>query len=468
MVCPNCQSTDVVELQDQHFCINCGRLIKVATKKRAPGRPKAVRLDVAKPLTIKLAAKADLLDKPKEARLEDELSDTGQSLETESPEMENAPIPTDTIPSVKISHSFHTPAPTGSIPSEIAQIAEIKARKRLQDIVPNQDVIDNLESSSSASQLPKKVKENLNLGQIISSAWSEPWQGGPARIHIIAAVIAAIVGALLTFSISAHVSWMLDAQSLIGASSLILGITLLFGVANTERASFALRRYDHRPIPRSWLLGGALAVLGQQTSVVFGAFLDSVVIIGLAIVLAREIPLAMAQPYSSLVLFVAYFLLALLAVAAWVKSGIASAGVELGRMKAAEALKFGWRSLYRHPELLATRLIAALWTAASLAGIIGIGYIVHLFAAQYDLIIAMTVVSLVAFTAVLLGNFGAVGWRQATYREIVIVDETADAIALLSGHHNGAPTRLAHFGYAGVVGLAIVGGIGILFGSIYR
>ncbi|MEO7618016.1 MAG: hypothetical protein ABIS59_04220, partial [Candidatus Saccharibacteria bacterium] len=73
---------------------------------------------------------------------------------------------------------------------------------------------------------------------------------------------------------------------------------------------------------------------------------------------------------------------------------------------------------------------------------------------------------ILAFTAVLLGNFGAVGWRQASYRELVIIDDPDHAIAMLSGHHNGAPSRSAHFSYVFIVILLILGGIGAILGSI--
>ncbi len=61
MLCPNCHSDDVITVQDQQICVNCGRLltkaeaaaqikkapsskIKVASK-RGPGRPRAAKLD---------------------------------------------------------------------------------------------------------------------------------------------------------------------------------------------------------------------------------------------------------------------------------------------------------------------------------------------------------------------------------------------------------------------------------------
>lgn len=54
MVCPNCQSSDIVSVQDQFFCVSCGQLVppqaakpvaEVAPKKKGPGRPRAAALD---------------------------------------------------------------------------------------------------------------------------------------------------------------------------------------------------------------------------------------------------------------------------------------------------------------------------------------------------------------------------------------------------------------------------------------
>jgi hypothetical protein len=68
MVCPNCQSNDVITVQDQLFCVNCGRRLTKAeaavhqkapksTKqpvKRSVGRPRVAKLDT--PLTPKAIA----------------------------------------------------------------------------------------------------------------------------------------------------------------------------------------------------------------------------------------------------------------------------------------------------------------------------------------------------------------------------------------------------------------------------
>ncbi len=467
MVCPNCQSTDIVELQNQHFCINCGRLIELVTKKRGPGRPKAERLDRPKPLAIPLSTNAVKIDNPIIEPIDEPQNET--SVEELSPVI----IPSgDTtkdevsIKSTKISHSFHQ-APLVKLPAEVALSAEIKARKRLQDIVPatEPDKVEN----SAARVITKKTKPkvHLHLPQIISAAWSEPWQGGPARLLIIAAFIAAITASGITSLLLNNTQRLIQPLSLAGAISLTLAIALLFGVANTERAAFALRRYDHRPIPRSWLFGGALSVIGRQSVVVLGGLIDIAFIATIAVIIAQYEPRSIPAPYSPYALAVSYFLLALLALAAWVKTGIAAAGVELGRMKASEGLTFGWRSLWRHPELMGSRLVAILWVCSSLAGIIALAWLMHLFFGQYDYWIEIVSSGLLALTAVLLGNFGAVGWRQAAYREIVIVDEAADAIALLSGHHNGAPSKKAQYTYIIVIIVLLATGSGAIAKSLF-
>jgi hypothetical protein len=248
-----------------------------------------------------------------------------------------------------------------------------------------------------------------------------------------------------------------------GAACLALAVALIFGVANTERAAFALRRYDHRPIPRTWLFGGALSVLLRQSVVVIGGVFDIALISAVAIFIGHFEPDYIAQPYAAYALVASYFLLALLALAVWVKTGIAAAGVELGRMTALEGLKFGWRSLWRHPELMGSRLVAILWVGSSLAGIIAVAWVLHLFFDQYDFWIEVISAAILALTAVLLGNFGAVGWRQAAYREIVIIDEAPDAIALLSGHHNGAPSKKAQYSYIlAISSLLILGSVAIV------
>lgn len=473
MVCPNCQSTDIVELQNQHFCINCGRLIELVTKKRGPGRPKAERLDRPKPLTIALDKPNENLDKPQEDVAVKPLEITSVETEpTETAESTNDTNLADSsevevlVPSTKISHIFHQ-APPSKLPSEVALSAEIKARKRLQDIVPV-DTIEKVKVEPS-SGVEKKLspKVHLPLPQIISAAWSEPWQGGPARLLILAAFIAAMTAGGITSLMLNHVQSLNPTQALAGGICLSLGVAMLFGVANTERASFALRRYDHRPIPRSWLFGGALSVLGRQSLVVLGGIVDFAFIATLAMLIAQYLPRNIPQPYSPYALVVSYFLLSLLALAAWVKTGIATAGVELGRMKSLEALKFGWRSLWHHPELMGSRLVAILWVASSLAGIIALAWGLHLLFGSYDYWIEVIVNALLAVTAVLLGNFGAVGWRQAAYREIVIIDEAPDAIALLSGHHNGAPSRKAQYAYIFAVLILLIVGSGAIATSLF-
>lgn len=66
MVCPNCHSDDVITVQDQLFCVNCGRLLTKSeaasqTKtsrpktviKRGPGRPRAAKLDTPRPTPVR-------------------------------------------------------------------------------------------------------------------------------------------------------------------------------------------------------------------------------------------------------------------------------------------------------------------------------------------------------------------------------------------------------------------------------
>ena len=466
MVCPNCQSTDIVELQNQHFCINCGRLIELVSKKRGPGRPKIERLDRPMPLTIQLTTASGSLDAAKTELVSKPMDDTvvePVALETKAIDYTTeAQLPAE-LP--KISHGFHQ-APPVKLPSEVAISAEIKARKRLQDIVPfKENEVDKKDLTQSEKHA--STKKHLPLSHIISAAWSEPWQGGPARLLIVAAFIAAIMAGGITSLFLNHVNNLTQSQPIAGVICLFIAVALLFGVANTERAAFALRRYDHRRIPRSWLFGGALSVLLRQSVVVLGGIVDIALIVTLALLIALYGPLHISAPYSPYALVISYFLLAILALATWVKTGIASAGVELGRMAASEGLKFGWRSLWRHPELMGSRLVAILWVFSSLAGIIALAWALHLVIGQYDYWIEVVSAGLLTLTAVLLGNFGAVGWRQATYREIVILDEATDAIALLSGHHNGAPSKKAKYAYIVAVLLLLMAGSGAIVLSLF-
>ena len=479
MVCPNCQSNDIVELQNEHFCINCGRLIEIVSKKRGVGRPKADRMDKPKPLTIKLAGKAmaGSIDKPP---LDTVLvaSETSKDLESiEAQESDTKSISKEVSVPI-ISHKF-TPIPvakteddkplTPQLPEEVAKLAEVKVRKRLQDILPAPiDVVETVADNATVKQPLGQIKSRLNLTEIITSAWSEPWQGGPARILIISAFLtaAAIVMALLVSMnhLASPSNRIVDA----GYIAIGLGIALLFGVANTERAAFALRRYDHRPIPRSWLFGGALAVLARQTTVLVAGLIDGAILVALGLFAGYSLPKVLEQPYSAVALLTTFFVLATLMVCIWVKTGLASAGVELGRMSALEAIKFGWRSLWRHPELLGTRLVAALWLTSSLTGIVAIIYVLHLYFPGLDRWTIVISAGIVAFTAVLLGNFGAVGWRQASYRGLVILDDPDHAIAMLTGHHNGAPRRSTHISFVFLITLLILGGIGAILSSIWR
>ena len=475
MVCPNCQSADIVELQNEHFCINCGRLIQVVTKKRGPGRPKADRLDKPKPLTIKIAGKAAVvaLDQPRAIETMPVVGDTVETATTattaEDSQIESKPTD-EAIP--MISHRFNVATSTAgsrdipNAPEEVARIAEVKVRKRLQDILPAK--ADDLGPDDHKPESAPTSQSRLSLSQIVTAAWSEPWQGGPARILIASAFLSGLVTSASLSLVVFHLANLSGSIAILGFFALVLGIALMFGVANTERAAFALRRYDHRPIPRSWLFGGALAVLARQTTVLAVGLIDAGLLIALGYYLGYEIPQLLARPLSAIGLLSSYFIIAILLLLVWVKTGLAAAGVELGRMSALESLKFGWRSLARHPELVGTRLVAALWLASSLTGVIALAYLIHLYLPAFDHWTIIVGGGVVAFTGVLLGNFGAVGWRQASYRELVIIDEPDRAIAMLSGHHNGTPSKIAIFSYVFVVCLFILGGIGAILSSFFH
>lgn len=474
MVCPNCKSNDIVELQGQHFCINCGKLIELMTKKRGPGRPKAQRLDRPKVLTLQQAAVGAESSIDAAAAIDDTIhSSTLSEVASTDSSGEVQPVitptaQTDSNSTSNIIHGFNPPKRTTPNGAVVPNSGTGNA-KRLQDIRPSSGTNQRPDEKSivePSSAIPQP--DPLRLSPIVAAAWSEPWQSGPIRLLSIAAVLTALATGLIVYRYLAFPDRPYTYLDYSGLISIALAIALLFGIANTERTTTALRRYDHRPVPRSWLLGGAIAVLGWQSLTLLLGLLD-VMLVGLAGWAANYyLPQLLPQPYLAVALLASFFVMSLLLLAIWAKTGLASAAVELGQMRPYQAALFGWKSLWHHPDLLGTRLIAALWLAASLSGVIALGWTLHLYASDYDrFIITGSAVSL-ALTAVYLGNLGAVGWRQAAYRELVIIDEPDRAIALLSGHHTGSPARIVSFSLT-LFGTLLAGaGLAAVFASFYR
>ena len=400
MVCPNCHSHDFIAVQDQLFCVSCGRLTTPAEvqaeklavvasappPKRSVGRPRAIKLD--------------------------------------------SPLPP-------------TPAPVKPAPAAIAQIAP----RSLSDIRPVQPrpLVAPAKPVKPPSRPPRP---HLAIGSIIKASlhalhplwivWAAP---GAALI-----AVGLILGAWALFYHGALLMpWQPSvrvAGELIAALGLITGG---YGWLHLTRAAVIFHRAgvnDHRltasstawqaSIARTARLIGLRLFLGL-TGIITLAFLGTLVWYG-----GRSSALPSALQLT--LVFIGCFGLLYLLGSLWVVERLIEAGIVISGLSVKVANHLSWRFCRHHWELLGLRLVA-LTSILSVGGAIAFG----LFLMLRD---TATIVQFGAASAALTILFSVLtvisgGAAEATYRLLVELERPQRALQLLGGRRSLRPSIAA-------------------------
>jgi len=152
MVCPNCHSDNIIEVQGQHFCINCGQAVPApgseATGVQANGLPEGVKILSASgiPASTTTAAAVD-----------------------KKPAAEQGSEPTARSKTVKVSETSDTEPAADSESHPLI----VKSRGRIKPVVDGPEVGDESEDAKIAEPKPGEPKPVPGIKAAPASA-SEP------------------------------------------------------------------------------------------------------------------------------------------------------------------------------------------------------------------------------------------------------------------------------------------------------
>ena len=392
MVCSNCGSSEVIAIQGENFCINCGQLVPkapavvsteglpdgvkilpIGRANRKPGRPKAGRLDRPADITHRITAEP-------------------------------------------------TPRPT------------------VQDISPPIESVSS--SPKTVEPLPKIVAStSIAYGKILSASVGGRFNHHRAWLAAVPAALLAVVGTVAGLVLaSAHPMRLVTATRSAGIGvygELIIIVVTYYLVRSLSHAAIifgSARLADHRPLATDrWLeiaadsqgrrLGtDVLAVLALAAA---GGLTAALVIIG-----------GHAWPFNEAVqvgtLMVAFAAMLYLLTAIVMTVSLAHVAVTLARVHVWSGLRLGWRLFRRHFELAGVRMVALMVELLVVAavGIGAGGWLVVAPSALHPLIIiALGVI------ATIVGGFAGAGtaiWWGNAYRLLVSADHPAGFHRLLS------------------------------------
>ncbi len=381
MLCPNCHSDDVITVQDQLICVNCGRLLTAseaaAQKKKAAATPK---------VTVTKAKRAP--GRPRAAKLD---------------------------------------TPQQRAASQTVSINDIRPKP----IVQKTALPKHVETAAQPRQ------RHLNHDGVMLAgikALRPTWIG-------LALPGAAVVAGALAFAFSAYLYATRADQAWEFVAALLLAISGLVWLRFIRSAVMYQRAgvHDHRlagyevALCVSGARSGQLALFNLRHTATALAELS-----GLALVVwyGGRLTVVPSLLHLSLIFIVCFALLYLLG-SLWVVQRLVEAGIVISGLKLPAAHWLGWRFWRKHWELLGIRL-AALAVILTIGVAVGLGLMVGLhglsFVYRIGIFVAVTALGIAILTVVSGGS------AEATYRQLVAIDQPQRASRLLGQRHATKPT----------------------------
>lgn len=422
MKCPNCQSTELIDVQGQKFCLSCGFLIphgaaaisETTIKKRGVGRPKSPRLDRPTPPAPPVdhsAIELDVHDVP----------DSGV-----------APEGVKHFDVIRSSRSRVKAATS----SRVEPVPSARAMK-LSLHYPGSGWIRQLsEQSAYAYGLPAAIWFGASVA---AGAWAyrlAPWRGLPLSLRQVAWLAA---GLLLAWAAAILASW--------GQAAIMYG---------------QIRRTDHRSLPFGQWSGPALAAAGPASIINAMAVAGFTVLLAGSLGLINLVRLTSSAPVWTVVgvLAAGYMAIIYLVLALLLWRRLAVALVVLAGSTGAQAARQSLAWVSAHPELVTIEIYeACLWI---------VGWAILAVAIYYlrleTLEIALAGSAGAATVVALVQQLRSAGWQQATYYQLATASEGARRAQLLGGRQpeRVGPGRIVAFVAVLVVIVVLAGGLVIL------
>jgi hypothetical protein len=471
MDCPNCHSDQVIAVQDQHFCINCGQMVpeKPHPKPKAPlgvqvsGLPDGVKILAQSP-TATLAAGSG-------SPMRDGIS---------APTRRSAP------PKIMLDHSRHqipsteparvathrkrgrpkagkldaprvlnlaTPEPLPQAP-RIAS-TPVPARptslgpKRMNDLAPRKDPASTgTQGPAAVPKTPKRAHAHkvgvppIHYAPII--AFSLRARVRP-RLILLAAAAATSLGVasaygvwvIVTKGVAGLATGVIHAGPKLIAEAILLAIIYYLGRSLGETAiTYGIaREADQRPVTMSRQLGVAINTFGRRLVLDIGFGLAELLLLALVglLVVTGGANWPIDANLQMALIFTAYLVITYAISALAISRGLAGVNLALTTHKPRTAAKIGWQLFSHRIELIGPRFGALMLELLLAVPLIALAVAFAVAAPRsYHLAVAVAAGLLVWVAGALLG-VGTAAWWTTLYRQLVVVDRPASAMALLSG-----------------------------------
>jgi hypothetical protein len=470
MVCPNCHSDQVIAVQDQHFCINCGQAVPEQIDHgshsssgglalQPNGLPEGVKIlgNISDTEAAPIASAVPPVLVPARPRLGTRIiSSVKNKPKRRKPGRPKAgrldvPRHIDGQPGAGTSQSTGPmrDMPHAQSPAAPKLMNDIRPRPSHEPVEPQDEPAAKKAKSPGhkpphhkALKIHKVGVPPLHYGHVIGTSLRArimPRHLGVAATGAIslAVVTAYAVWQLLSGGLSGLARAVMHSQTQSAIELILLACIYYVGrsIGQSAITTSVIREADHRPIAFSRALGTAVNTFGNRLllDISYG-MADLVVlagIIGLVFVGGSDWPVNVE--WQLVALFGSFLVLLYLLMALTLSRGLAGVATTLTSLTPLETAKLGWRLFSHRFELIGLRFVSL---ALELILAIPLAVVAIALAcsatASLRLVVAMGVGLLAWIAGALLGA-GSAAWWAMLYRSIVLADHGDNLLPMLAG-----------------------------------
>lgn len=499
MVCTNCKSKDIISIQDQFFCINCGQMVSPGgtskSKSKSTKTFKTVHSNL--PSGIKITEPNDNTGEttpavtPPETAAKSTSSPTGASSKPHVIDLSQAVITNHRTSRILADLDTNSATESAAMEPPAAETpTPTKARKRKPGrpkagrldvpqitLVPGPKSEPDPEPESKPDTKPT-AHHRRQVSDILKPPKLEPAKEPAPAHHVHKVGVAPLhFGSVVAFSLKAqakkhHLVLAMGSAVIAGVMAavgawfllttspefILTTITNHWLVATVEAVALiklyyigrtighaaitygVAREADHRPISLGLQISAAVNSFTRRLRIDVLYALTQIALICaiISLVIAGGASWPVPPAFQVLVLYGSFLVLLYLMSAAAITRGLAAVAVVLTNLSPTEAYKLGWH-LYRHRlELVGIRMLSCLVEILVVLPLLGAAISLYLFLPPFMTAGAAIGIGLVTWLAGSLMGAGSAAWWAGVYRKIVILDLPARQFELLASRVPGS------------------------------
>lgn len=431
MVCQNCQSKDVIKVQEQLFCVNCGNLV-------VPARSETTV--VVAPATDGLPDGVTILPVP--------------MVEPVVPVIPKRRRPG--RPKAGPIDAVRAMVPTNPVTGEALGVAV------MNDVTQSPARGPILSARKAAGHT-----ESVAFNDLMSASVHGRFNHTHWVLALVPAIILAFVAAFVVTVLGGDVTAVerlipQGAAVAVGGQALITFLVYYLSRSYMQAAIIygASRQADHRPAPlRRWLDVAARSTGARLRFDVLSSLLQ-LGVIGLiaSLLVTGGSPWRVPEMVQLAILFGAFLMLSYILTGLVLAQGLGHVAVTLGALNARQAYGIGWGFFRNHFELIGIKIVTILIEVVLVVPVIAaVLAVILLYPNGNAWPVTLAVSAGVAIVGASTGAASAIWW-QAAYRRLVRTDRLSEATKLLAGRTPAMGKRHATAWFMAALALiAVVG-----------